>query len=306
MKIIFFGSTDFSLPIVKKIYEHYGLAGVVISKPKPKGRGLKVDLPEVGKWAMENKIKLYDPENPNTISFIENIALIAPDIFVLSAYGHILSGDLLRVPKKGGINIHPSLLPKYRGAAPIQRAIMAGEKKTGITIFFMDEKIDHGKIILQKEIEIAENDTYGSLSQRLSSLGAEMVIEALRAIEKNGYQVIEQNESEMTYAPKIKKEETIINWTDKSENIYNLIRSLNPVPCARTRFRNSELFILETEIGDKKLEPGVFHIENKKVYIGTGNGSIILKIVKPENRKPMTALDFINGYRIKNGERIQI
>ncbi|MEO0123612.1 MAG: methionyl-tRNA formyltransferase [candidate division WOR-3 bacterium] len=306
MKIVFFGSTNFSVPIVKKINEYYGLAGVVISKPKPKGRGLTVELPEIGKWAVENNIKLFEPENPNEISFIENLALISPDIIVLSAYGYILSGELLRVPKMGGINIHPSLLPKYRGAAPIQRAIMAGEKKTGVTIFFMDEKIDHGKIILQKEIEIDKNDTYGSLSQRLSLLGAEMVIEALRLIENNEYKVIEQNESEMTYAPKIKKEETIINWRDKSEKIYNLIRALNPAPCARTHFRNSELIILESEIGDKDIEPGVFHIENKKFYVGTGDGSIILKTLKPENRRVMAAIDFINGYRIKSGERFQI
>uniref|UniRef100_A0A7V0Z3F9 Methionyl-tRNA formyltransferase n=1 Tax=candidate division WOR-3 bacterium TaxID=2052148 RepID=A0A7V0Z3F9_UNCW3 len=304
MKIIFFGSTDFSLPILKKIYEYYGVAGVVISKPKPKGRGLTVDLPELGKWAIANNIKLFDPENPNEISFIENLALTTPDIFVLSAYGHILSGDLLKIPKKGGINIHPSLLPKYRGAAPIQRAIMAGEKKTGITIFFMDEKIDHGKIIMQKEIDIDKNDTYGSLSHRLSLLGAEMVIEALRLIENNGYEVIEQNESEMTYAPKIKKEETVINWNDNSERIYNLIRALNPAPGARTQFRNNELIILEAEIGDRKIEPGVIHIENKKLYIGTKDGSMILKTLKPENRRVMTALDFINGYRFKNGEKL--
>ncbi|MEO0106096.1 MAG: methionyl-tRNA formyltransferase [candidate division WOR-3 bacterium] len=306
MNIIFFGSTEFSLPIAKKIHEDFGLEGVVTGSPKPKGRGLNVELPELGKWATQNEIRLFTPENPNDASFIQTLSLLHPDIFVLAAYGFILSGELLRVPKKGGINIHPSLLPKYRGAAPIQRAIMAGEKKTGITIFFMDEKIDHGRIIMQKEVEINSDDTYGSLSQRLSLVGADMVTEALRVIEKNDFNLIEQNDAEMSYAPKIKKEETIINWSDTSEKIYNLVRALNPSPGARTNFRNGELIILEVKLGDKKIEPGILQVENKKLYIGTGDGSVIVQTLKPENRRAMSAVDFINGYRIKSGERIKL
>uniref|UniRef100_A0A7V3RHY4 Methionyl-tRNA formyltransferase n=1 Tax=candidate division WOR-3 bacterium TaxID=2052148 RepID=A0A7V3RHY4_UNCW3 len=306
MKIIFFGSTDFSLPILKRIHEVYGVEGVVTSKPKPKGRGLKVELSVIGKWAENTGIKVFTPENPNASDFIKALRDMKPDIFVLSAYGYILSGDLLKVPKLGGVNIHPSLLPKYRGAAPIQRAIMAGEKKTGVTIFFMDEKIDHGKIIMQREIPVEKNDTYGSLSQRLSHLGAEMIIETLKKIESGQYPLIEQNEREMSYAPKIKKEETIINWNEKSEKIYNLIRALNPTPGARTSFRGKELIILEVEIGNKKIEPGISVIEDKKFYVGTGDGSVILMSLKPENRRVMTALDFINGYRVKNGERFGI
>ncbi|MEO0184806.1 MAG: methionyl-tRNA formyltransferase [candidate division WOR-3 bacterium] len=304
MKIIFFGSTDFSLPIVQKISEHHELRGVVISKPKPKGRGLKIELPEVGKWAQNKGIRIFDPENPNDLEFIKTLSALEPDLFVLSAYGHILSAELLRVPKLGGINIHPSLLPKYRGAAPIQRVIMAGERVTGITIFFMDEKIDHGKIILRKEIAIDKNDTYGSLSRRLALLGAEIIIDALRMIESNDYKPIEQNESEMTYAKKIQKEETFINWQDSTEKIHNLIRALNPNPGARANFRNTELIIYEADLGDRKFEPGVFHIENRKLYVGTQDGSIIIKNLKPENRRAMTAVDFINGFRIKSGERM--
>ncbi len=304
MKIVFFGSTDFSLPIVKKISEQYELLGVVISKPKPKGRGLKIELPEIGKWAMEKNIKIFDPENPNDPSFIKTLSELQPDLFVLSAYGYILSSELLRVPKFGGINIHPSLLPKYRGAAPIQRAIMAGENITGVTIFFMDEKIDHGRLLMKKELTIDENETYGSLSNRLSLLGAEIINEAIKKIETADYTLIEQDESEKTYAGKIKKEEMFINWSDSSEKIHNLVRALNPSPGARTIFRNKELIILETEIGDKKIEPGVCSIVDKNLYVGTGDGSIIIKFLKPENRRAITARDFINGFRIKTGERI--
>jgi len=304
MKIIFFGTTDFSLSIVQKISEHYELLGAVISKPRPKGRGLKVEIPEIGKWAMNKGIKIFDPENPNDPAFIQMLSELKPDLFVLSAYGHILSNELLKVPKFGGINIHPSLLPKYRGAAPIQRAIMAGEKITGITIFFMDEKIDHGRILMKKELAIYDNETYGSLSHRLALLGAEIIIDAIKNIETNNYTLITQNETDITYAGKIKKEEMFINWSDKSEKIHNLIRALSPNPGARTIFRNSELIILEAELSDKKIEPGTFFIENKKLYVGTGSGSIIIKMLKPENRRSITAQDFINGFRIKTAERI--
>ncbi len=304
MKIVFFGSTDFSLPIVQKISEHYPLIAVVISRPKPKGRGLKVELPEVGKWASSKGIKIFDPENPNDPAFIHTLSALKPDLFVLSAYGHILSSELLRVPKLGGINVHPSLLPKYRGAAPIQRAIMAGDTITGITIFFMDEKIDHGKIVIRKELAINERDTYGSLSNKLALLGAEIIVKGLQMIENNDYVPIAQNDSEMTYAHKIKKEEMFINWQDNSKKIYNLIRALSPNPGARTNFRNHELIVLEAEIGEKKIEPGALYIEKRRLYVGTGDGSIVIKTLKPENRREMTALDFINGFRIKEGERI--
>lgn len=304
MKIIFFGSTDFSLPIVKKMSEQYVLLGIVISKPKPKGRGLKIELPEIGKWAMDKNIKIFEPENPNDPSFIKTLSELQPDLFVLSAYGYILSDELLRVPKFGGINIHPSLLPKYRGATPIQRAIMAGEEVTGVTIFFMDEKIDHGRILMKQELKIKENETYGSLSRRLALLGAEMINEVIKRIETTDYRLIEQDESEKTYAGKIKKEEMFINWSDNTKKIHNLVRALNPSPGARTFFRNKELIILETEVGKKKIEAGLFHIEDKKLYVGTGDGSIIIKLLKPENRRAITAQDFINGFRIKTGDRI--
>lgn len=303
MKIIFFGSTTFSLPIVQKINEEFKLLGAVITRPKPQGRGLRVKLPEVAEWAESLKIPVYDPENPNDEAFIRFLSELNPDLFVLSAYGHILSAQLLKVPRFGGINVHPSLLPKYRGAAPIQRALMNGEKKTGISIFFMDEKVDHGKLIMQKEVPIESDENYGSLAQRLSLIAAEEINGVIRLIEKGSYSLIEQCESEKSYAPKIKKEETIVNWSLDTEKIYNLIRALSPVPGARTHFRGKELIILQTSIGDKRIEPGMLHIENQQLYVGTGDGSLVIKELKPENRRIISGRDFINGFRIKGGER---
>ena len=302
MKAIFFGSTKFSLPVVKKIKEHFDLLGIVIVKPKPKGRGLKILLPEVAEWAKNAGVMIFSPDNPNEENFIKEMAMLKPDVFVLSAYGHILSGPLLKVPRLGGINVHPSLLPKYRGAAPIQRAIMAGEKKTGITVFFMDEKIDHGDIIFQKEITIEPNDTHCTLLPRLSALGAEVVIEVLRLIEAGNCQRLKQNEHEKSYAQKISKEEMIINWQQPTEKIFNLIRALSPKPGARASFRDKELIIIQALPSDRKLNPGLIHIENKNLYVGTADSSIILKEVQPEGRSKISGLDFINGFRIKEGE----
>lgn len=304
MNIIFFGSTSFSLPIVKQIKENSQLLAVVITKPKPKGRGRKISLPVVAEWAQSCGVTVLSPDNPNEETFIKNIFTLKPDLFVLSAYRHILSGDLLKVPRLGGINIHPSLLPKYRGAAPIQRAIMAGETKTGITVFFMDEKLDHGEMIFQQGLAIDPNDTCGSLSARLSSLAAESIADILKSIEAGNYKRIKQNEEEKTYAPKIKKEEMLIDWLAGTDKIFNHIRALSPAPAARTCFRNKELKIIQASQGDKKLNPGLLYIENKNIYVGTGDGSLILQEIQPENRSKISGLDFINGFRIKEGEKL--
>jgi len=302
VKVIFFGSTKFSLPIIKKINEYFELAGIVIVKPRPKGRGLKITLPEVAEWAKSVGIRIFSPDDPNEKGFINTISRLEPDLFVLSAYGHILSGDLLNVPRFGGLNVHPSLLPKYRGAAPIQRAIMAGEKKTGITIFFMDEKIDHGDIIFQKELMIEPDDTYGSLMAKLSTLGEEVIVDILNSVKSDNCVRMKQDESIKTYAAKINKREMIINWHESTENIINLIRALSPRPGARTVFRGKELKIFQALSAEGKLQPGFIHIENKKVHVGTGDGSVILNDVQPEGKARISGLDFINGFRVKEGE----
>ncbi|MEO0141781.1 MAG: methionyl-tRNA formyltransferase [candidate division WOR-3 bacterium] len=304
MRIIFFGSTEFSLPIVQEINKEFTLLGVVVTKPRPKGRGLKIMTPPVGVWAESMGISVYAPESPDEASFINLIRELKSDLFVLSAYGHILSNELLKIPRLGGINIHPSLLPKYRGAAPIQRALMNGEKKTGITIFFMDEKVDHGKLIMQKEVEIGPDENFGALSRRLSLIAAQEINGVIRNIATGNYTLIEQCEEEKSYAPKIKKEETIIDWNNSTEKIFNLIRALSPQPGARTRFRGQELIILNASMSDIKIAPGTIHIEDHKLYVGTGNGSIILNEVKPQNRKAISGRDFLNGFRIKEGERL--
>lgn len=302
MKIIFFGSGRFVMPIVESINEAFELLGIVITEPKRQGRGLKKKLPEIARWAEKKGIRVFSPVNPNEQDFIVLISKLKPDLFVLSSYGLILSKELLQVARFGGINIHPSLLPAYRGAAPIQRALINGETKTGITVIFMDEKIDHGDIIMQRELEINNDDNYGSLVNRLSLLARDLIVDLIKSIMNGDFKRFKQDSKQVCYAPKIKKEEEVINWQDSTECVVNLVRALSPQPGARTLFRGKVLKILEVERGEGKLAPGFIGIENKKIFIGTGDGSVMLKKIKPENKKVISGLDFINGFHIKEGE----
>jgi methionyl-tRNA formyltransferase len=311
MRVIFLGSTDFSLPILREINDHFELIGLVIVKPKPRGRGLKTVLPKTALWAQERGVSVYDPELPNDRGLLDRLTILKPDIFVLAAYGHILSGEFLRIARLGGVNIHPSLLPKYRGAAPIQRAIMAGEKTTGLTIFFMDEKIDHGDIVFQKELPIEEYDDFGTLSEKLATLAAAEIPGVLHSIADGSCPRIRQDDKGESLAPKIKKEEMVIDWRLSARQILNLIRSLAPSPGARTFFRTKELIITRAAISetphhdDQPLSTGLFHINKKNLYATTGEGSLILEELKPENKKKISGLDFINGFRVKEGEKIE-
>ena len=304
MKVVFFGSTDFSSAILESIHGKCDIQGVVVSKPKPKGRGMKMQLPAIAEWAKRRSIAIYSPDDPNSDEFIRTLDGLSPDVYVLSAYGHILSKKLLNIARLGGINVHPSLLPRYRGAAPIQRAIMAGEEKTGITLFFMDEKIDHGEMIAQQWIPIEKDDTYGSLAKKLAHLGAEMIVDVLQRVESGRYETVTQA-GEASYAPKLKKEELWIDWHEKALDVYNKIRALSPRPGARTHFRAKELLITLAQLSATKLAPGVIHVEGRQIYVGAGDGSLVLLEVKPEGRKLISALDFMNGYRIKEGEVLE-
>ena len=234
---------------------------------------------------------------------MNQLKALKSDLYVLSAYGYILSSEVLRIPRLGGINIHPSLLPQYRGAAPIRRAIMAGEARTGVTIFFMDEKIDHGEMIAQRWIPVEKDDTYGSLSASLARLGADMIVDVLQEIESGKCRHTEQK-GKVTFAPKLKKDEMIINWRLDAMSIYNQIRALSPRPGARTRFRGKELIITLAQLSNKELPPGTLLVDNRKLFVGAQHGSIVLLEVKPEGKKLISAFDFINGYRIQKGEMV--
>jgi methionyl-tRNA formyltransferase len=303
MNIVFFGSGSFADPLLKELHRASMITAVVVTKPKPAGRGRKPVEPEIVHWAKEHNLTVFMPEQPNEENFIKQLKEFKPDMFVLASYGHILSRRLLDVARIGGLNVHPSLLPQYRGAAPIQRALMDGASRTGVTIIMMDEKIDHGKIVFQKAIDIAADDNYGSLLEKLCALAIDHLVETVDDVGKGKYVPIVQDESKKSHAPKIRKKEMIIDWQQDRERICNLVRALSPRPGAKTMFRDEMLTILDATPTEVVVSPGRIHIEHHRLCVGAGGGSVVLQQVRPHSKKTMTARDFVNGFHPQEGEK---
>ncbi|MFA5031947.1 MAG: methionyl-tRNA formyltransferase [bacterium] len=289
-KIIFLGTSSFACPSIEILHNNHNLLAVVASSQPSPVKGLAYKL----------GIKVFDPATPNTPEFITILKDMNPEFFCLAAYGHILSGDFLKTPKFASINLHPSLLPKYRGAAPLQWAILNGDKNSGITTFIMDEKIDHGKILLQEKMEIGEEETFGELETRTSKIGAELFLKTIDNFDN--LTPVPQNMENLTKAPKITKEMRKIDWNKPAKEIFNLIRALSPTPLTYTTLRNKELEIIRAGYSELSGKPGEVLQNKGKIIIGTAKNGIELKILKPQAKKEQTALDFINGYRPQIGE----
>lgn len=302
MSVIFFGAGQLALSLAQRISTAYTISAVVISRPKPTGRGRKTQMPRIAQWAQQSNIHVFAPTDPNDESFIRDVAKCAPALFVLASYGHILGPALLAVPVHGGINVHPSLLPRYRGAAPIQRVLMSGEEKTGITVISMDEKIDHGGIIFRQEVNVDFDDTYGSLYEKLANLATNSIIEVIQNVLLDKCQPVPQDESKKSYAHKIRKEETFINWHETTLSLHNLIRALSPHPGAQTHFRGRGLKIMRVQPREDDVQPGHVQVNKNRVLVGTKDGALLLEEVQPENRKVISGSDFLNGFRLRSGE----
>jgi methionyl-tRNA formyltransferase len=302
MKIIFFGTPDFAVPALNKIHEKHEIVGVVTQPDKPRGRGLHVVGSEVEMRAKFLGIKnIFQPHNLNEQKFLDNIKQLNPDIGVVVSYGRILPESVLEIPKYSLINIHSSLLPKYRGASPINSAIKNGDKQTGITIMKIVKELDAGDILLQKIEPIHDDDNYQTLSKRLAELGAELILETLEQYEKNeNCNSIVQDEKQITYTSKIKKQDCLINWETSCEEIYNFVRSICPNPCAYTLYKKKVLKIYKIEKIDFLAEQAqageiVEKIKNKGFIVKAKDGCLLVTEVKPENKKQMSANAFLCG-----------
>ncbi|MEO0075287.1 MAG: methionyl-tRNA formyltransferase [candidate division WOR-3 bacterium] len=304
MRVIFWGTSDFAVPSLERIYEHgYKIVGVVTSQEKQAGRGLKLIASPVKIAASKLNLICLEPANPNTQEVYEIIKNLQADICVLAAYGFIIKSQLLNLPSKGFVNIHPSLLPKYRGAAPIQRAIMNGEKITGVTTFYMNEEMDAGDIILQETVPIGDDETYDEVKKRLAKLGADLIIKTLIGIQENTVTRTPQDHSQKSIAKKIKKEECLIDWQKPTRIVHNLIRGLSLEPGAYTYFRNKRVKIFKSTIPTQKStikinEPGRMFTENKRLFVFTQDGYLEILLLQLEGGKIINAIDFINGQRI--------
>ncbi len=306
MKVLFMGTPDFAVPCLKALILKHEVTAVITQPDKKQGRGKRLQSPPVKQVSVEYNISTFQPEKIKSLEFIEEIKKINADIFVVVAYGQILPESILHIPKYGCINVHASLLPKYRGAAPIQWAIINGEEKTGVTIMYMDKGLDTGDMILKKQFDILSDDTYGTIHDKMSKIGSEALIEALEIIENDNVKRESQDNENSCYAPMITKETGRINWDCNSREIVNLIRGLNPFPIAFSTYKGEVLKIWNAEkfTQNKTAYPGevLDLINDKGIVVKTSDGSIIINEIQKLGGKRMSTSDFLRGNKIEIGE----
>ncbi len=307
MKIVFMGTPEFAIPSLKKLYQsHHDIAAVVTGQDKPVGRGLKLAATSVKRIAQSWGLPIFTPEKLSDEFFIEELKKLSADLFVIVAF-RILPVAVFTIPTKGTINLHASLLPKYRGAAPINWAIINGEGESGVTTFFIEEKVDTGEWILQRTVPIGDEETAGELHNKLAEVGAEALIETVNSIEQGIAPRIKQ-QGEVTKAPKITKEICHIDWTKDCQSIFNLIRGLAPFPRAFSYFKGEEFKIcsakIESEISAQNYQPGeIIAFDKDKFSIVTGRGVLSITEIQPENKRRMTTAEYLRGHAITVGDR---
>ncbi|NOX96965.1 MAG: methionyl-tRNA formyltransferase [Nitrospirae bacterium] len=315
MKIVFMGTPQFALPSLGALIKSEEVVGVVTQPDRPRGRGKKVEPSPVRKVAEKYQLPVYCPSSLHHLQFRNWLKDRNPEIIIVVAYGQILPPDILRFPSRGCLNAHASLLPRYRGAAPIERAIIKGEKKTGVTIIQMNEGLDAGDIILQEAVDIGPDDTAGVLGEKLSSLSAELLLKGLKKIKEGKVKVIPQNNKEATYVLPLKKSDGLIDWNTSAGNIHNLVRGLNPRLGAYTCIRRDKgpekiLKIWKTEpaTGNQKggtttSRPGEVMgiIKDEGLVVSTGAGFLLIKEVQEEGSRKMPVREYLQGRPLKVG-----
>ena len=313
MKILFMGTPDFSRVSLDKLYKSgYEICGVVTAPDRPAGRGMKLAISPVKEYAIEHNLKLYQPEKiSKNDEFKDEIRALEPDLVVVVSYGIILPSSFLKIPKLGCVNVHPSMLPKYRGPAPIQWAILNGDKSTGVTIMYLDSGMDSGDIIKQQEVEIENDETTGELWNRLSGIGADLLLECVNNIDKGIIERTKQPE-EFTLAPMLDKAMSKIEWNlKKSLEIKNLVRGLNPIMGTYSILDGKKIKLWKVDIAEEcktsNEEPGTVLISDEKqgLYIKTLDGAIKVIEIQGENAKKMNIQDFLRGNKIQVGEKFE-
>jgi len=308
MRVLFWGTPDFAVKSLKALIEsNHQVVGVVTQPDKPRGRGQKIQPTPVKEEALKHNIPVFQPEKiKNNQEFLETVKKLNPDISVVVAYGKILPEEIINIPKYKTINVHASLLPEYRGAAPIQRAIMEGKDKTGVCIMEIIKELDAGDVYACREVEITEDDDIISLHDKLAGEGARLLIEVLDKIEKGE---IDKKPQKATYAKPIEKSEGKIDFSRSAKEIFNQIRALKVWPKAYAKFRDEEVKILDAKIVECNVNalPGeiIKADEKEGIVVKAGNGCLLLKLIQFPNSKPITTQDAIRGYKIKVGERFE-
>ena len=305
MKIVFMGTPEFALPTLKALHQSsHSILSVVTQPDKPKGRGQKLIVSPIKQYAMDNGIPMLQPKAVNAPELIESLKKDRPDFIIVVAFGQILSENFLKIPKQFCINLHSSLLPKYRGAAPIHRCILNGDTKSGVTTMIMDKGMDTGDILLMKETPIYKTDNAQTLHDTLSEMGGGLILETLQRIEENTLMPVPQNHSQATLAPKLKKEEGLIKWELDATTLWNQIRGLTPWPGTYTLLNKKRLRILNAQVTKGTLDdnPGqIVRVSDLGIEVGTGQDRLILTELQSEGKKIMSAKSFLAGNKVECG-----
>ena len=308
MKVVFMGTPDFAVPTLNALIENHEVMAVISQPDKPKGRGKHLQPTPVKMAAEAANIPVYQPEKIKAPDFIEKLKTIEADVFVVVAYGQILPQAVLEMPKYGCINVHGSLLPKYRGAAPIQWSIIDGEEMTGVTIMYMEKGLDTGDMLLKKEIPIEPDETYGTLHDKMAPIGAQALIEVLDMLEKGTVKPEKQNDALSSYVSVINKSLGLIDWSKNAQTIVNLVRGLDPVPGAYGFFNGEMMKIWSAEVLDGyDGDPGtVVYTDKKKGFaVAAGDKAVLVKQVQAKGGKRMNSADYMRGHAVNVGDRFE-
>ena len=299
MRLVFMGTPDIAATVLKRLYqEEYEIAAVVTNPDKPKGRSGQPVFSPVKETALSHGTEVLQPVKSGDPAFVERLRELAPDVIVVIAYGHILRKKVLDIPKLGCVNIHTSLLPKYRGAAPINQAVIDGCEVTGVTTMLMDEDMDTGDILLQEEIPIDPKETAGTLFDKLAAAGADLIVETLRGM-KQGTITPKKQEGEPSYVHMMTKEDGRVNWQKSAQEIERLIRGLDPWPGAYSFLDGRRIRLISADVldADTAGAPGTLAGDSKSALkVNTGKGILLITRLQPEGKKPMDTADFLRGF----------
>lgn len=309
MRVIFMGTPNFAVPSLEALLQYHEVVLVVTQPDKPKGRGKKMAFSPIKECALQHNIPVLQPAKVREPEFVEKLRKYQPDLIAVTAFGQILTEDILSIPKYGCINVHGSLLPKYRGAAPMQWAIIDGETVTGITTMYMAKGLDSGDMLLKEEVEITPEDTFATVHDKMAVVGANLLVETLQKLENGTLQREEQNHDAATYAPMLTKETGHIDWSKTAKEIINLIRGLNPAPAAYVIYENEVLKIFKAEQTDMITESQkcgeIVAVVKKGFVVKCGDGCLLVTEVQARGGKRMNADAYLRGHSMELGILLQ-
>ena len=309
MRVLFMGTPEYALPSLRAVFAEHEVVGILTRADKPNRRGNRVEFSPVKVFALEHGIPVFQPEDMKDPALFEELKALSPDISVVVAFGMMIPDAIIDLPKHNTINLHGSLLPRYRGAAPMQYSVLNGDAETGVSIMYVASRLDAGDVILRKSIPLGENETYGEVHDRLAELGAKALVEALGLIASGEVSRTPQDEGMVTFAPSISKAECVIDWSLPADVVHNRIRGLSPIPGAATRLPDGKLLKIyrsEKVPGDYAGVPGeiVDLIKKRGPVVMTGKGAVCILSAKPEGKREMPGFEIVNGHYLNVGDRL--